>query len=32
MGILMSYFVPAICYGYIVYYGLKGHEVREADA
>ena len=32
MGILMSFFVPAICYGYIVYYGLKGHEVRNADA
>ena len=32
MGILMSFFVPAICYGYVVYYGLKGHEVRNADA
>ena len=32
MGILMSFFVPAICYGYIVYYGLKGHEVRNANA
>ena len=32
MGILMSFFVPAICYGYIVYYGLKGHEVRNAGA
>jgi FHS family L-fucose permease-like MFS transporter len=31
MGILMSFFVPAICYGYIVYYGLKGHEVRNAE-
>ncbi|MGH8178266.1 MAG: sugar MFS transporter, partial [Steroidobacter sp.] len=31
MGILMSFFVPAICYGYIVYYGLKGHEVHSAD-
>ena len=32
MGILMSFFVPAICYGYIVYYGLKGSEVRNANA
>lgn len=31
MGILTSFFVPAICYGYIVYYGLKGCEVRESD-
>jgi FHS family L-fucose permease-like MFS transporter len=28
MGILMSFFVPAICYAYIVYYGAKGSEVR----
>jgi FHS family L-fucose permease-like MFS transporter len=28
MGVLMSFFVPVICYAYIVYYGLKGHEVR----
>lgn len=27
-GIGPSYIVPAICYAYIVYYGLKGHEVR----
>jgi MFS transporter, FHS family, L-fucose permease len=32
MGILTSFFVPAICYGYIVYYGLRGSEVRSADA
>lgn len=32
MGILMSFFVPAICYAYIVYYGLKGHEIRNASA
>jgi FHS family L-fucose permease-like MFS transporter len=31
IGILTSFFVPAICYGYIVYYGLKGHEVRNAE-
>lgn len=30
-GILLSFFVPAICYCYIVYYGLKGHEVRDAQ-
>jgi FHS family L-fucose permease-like MFS transporter len=30
IGILLSFFVPAVCYGYIVYYGLKGHEVRSA--
>jgi FHS family L-fucose permease-like MFS transporter len=28
IGILLSFFVPAVCYGYIVYYGLKGHEMR----
>jgi FHS family L-fucose permease-like MFS transporter len=32
MGVLMSFFVPAVCYSYIVYYGLKGHEVRDAAA
>jgi MFS transporter, FHS family, L-fucose permease len=32
MGILMSFFVPAICYAYIVYYGVKGSEVRVEDA
>jgi MFS transporter, FHS family, L-fucose permease len=31
MGILTSFFVPAICYAYIVYYGLKGHEVRNGS-
>ena len=28
MGILLSFFIPAICYAYIVYYGVKGHEVH----
>jgi FHS family L-fucose permease-like MFS transporter len=28
MGLLTSFFVPAICYAYIVFYGLKGHVVR----
>ena len=28
MGLLTSFFVPAICYAYIVFYGLKGHIVR----
>jgi len=28
MGLLASFFVPAICYAYIVFYGLKGHIVR----
>jgi MFS transporter, FHS family, L-fucose permease len=32
MGILTSFFVPAICYGYIVYYGLKGSEIRADEA
>lgn len=32
MGLLPSFFVPAICYAYIVYYGLKGHEVRSETA
>ena len=27
-GLLASFFVPAICYAYIVFYGLKGHVVR----
>jgi FHS family L-fucose permease-like MFS transporter len=30
IGVLPSFFVPAICYAYIIYYGLKGHQVREA--
>jgi FHS family L-fucose permease-like MFS transporter len=30
MGLLPSYFVPALCYAYIVYYGLKGHIIRAA--
>src|SRR5512138_88624 len=25
MGILVSFFVPALCYAYIVFYGLKGY-------
>jgi FHS family L-fucose permease-like MFS transporter len=28
MGLLTSFFVPAICYAYIVFYGLRGHIVR----
>ncbi|WP_116810761.1 sugar MFS transporter [Steroidobacter cummioxidans] len=28
IGLLSSFFVPAICYAYIVFYGLKGHIVR----
>lgn len=28
IGLLVSFFVPAICYAYIVFYGLKGHIVR----
>ena len=32
MGILESFFVPAICYAYIVYYGFKGYEVKHAAA
>jgi FHS family L-fucose permease-like MFS transporter len=28
MGLLTSFFVPAICYAYIVFYGLKGYVVR----
>jgi MFS transporter, FHS family, L-fucose permease len=34
IGLLSSFFVPAICYAYIVFYGLKGHvvrSVRDAD-
>jgi FHS family L-fucose permease-like MFS transporter len=29
IGITLALFVPAVCYGYIVYYGLFGHVVRE---
>ena len=32
LGIALSFFVPAICYLYIVYYGVKGHEEREQQA
>jgi FHS family L-fucose permease-like MFS transporter len=28
IGLLASFFVPVICYAYIVFYGLKGHIVR----
>ncbi|GFE81670.1 MFS transporter [Steroidobacter agaridevorans] len=28
IGLLASFFVPAVCYAYIVFYGLKGHIVR----
>lgn len=28
ISLLASFFVPAICYAYIVFYGLKGHIVR----
>jgi FHS family L-fucose permease-like MFS transporter len=29
IGIALSFFVPALCYAYIVYFGVKGHEVRQ---
>lgn len=32
MGILVSFFVPALCYAYIVFYGLKGYEVKRRAA
>jgi FHS family L-fucose permease-like MFS transporter len=32
MGILVSFFVPALCYAYIVFYGLKGCEVKTRAA
>ena len=28
MGLLPSFFVPVLCYAYIVFYGIKGHVVR----
>ncbi|HEY5809191.1 MAG TPA: sugar MFS transporter [Povalibacter sp.] len=31
IGILQSFFVPAICYAYIVYYGLKGYVVKTSN-
>jgi FHS family L-fucose permease-like MFS transporter len=30
MGILHSFFVPVVCYLYIVFYGLRGHRVATA--
>jgi FHS family L-fucose permease-like MFS transporter len=27
IGVHHSFYVPAICYAYIVYYGLKGSEI-----
>jgi MFS transporter, FHS family, L-fucose permease len=30
IGILLSFMVPAVCYLYIVHYGLKGHIARAA--
>ena len=29
IGVLSAFFVPAICYAYIVYYGLAGHRIVE---
>ena len=31
IGILQSFFVPALCYAYIVYYGLKGYVVKTSN-
>ncbi|HEU4487064.1 MAG TPA: sugar MFS transporter [Povalibacter sp.] len=31
IGILHSFFVPAICYAYIVYYGIKGYVVKTSN-
>ena len=31
IGILLSFFVPALCYAYIVFYGLKGYVVKTAN-
>jgi MFS transporter, FHS family, L-fucose permease len=28
IGLLSSFFVPAVCYGYIVYYGVMGHRIK----
>jgi FHS family L-fucose permease-like MFS transporter len=28
IGIRLAYFIPVLCYAYIVFYGLKGHVVR----
>jgi FHS family L-fucose permease-like MFS transporter len=28
IGLLSSFFVPVICYAYIVFYGVRGHVVR----
>jgi FHS family L-fucose permease-like MFS transporter len=30
IGIRLAFFVPAVCYAYIVHYGLSGHVVRTA--
>jgi MFS transporter, FHS family, L-fucose permease len=32
LGLLPSFFVPALCYCWIVYYGLRGHRVRPATS
>jgi len=32
IGILLSFFVPAFCYAYIVFYGLKGYVVKTANS
>jgi MFS transporter, FHS family, L-fucose permease len=31
-GLANSFFVPAICYAYIVYYGLRGHRIVGSSA
>ncbi len=31
IGILLSFFIPALCYAYIVFYGLKGYVVKSAN-
>ena len=28
MGLMLSFIVPALCYVYIVYFGLKGHKIQ----
>jgi FHS family L-fucose permease-like MFS transporter len=31
IGILLSFFVPALCYAYIVFYGVKGYVVKTSN-
>lgn len=32
LGIQLAFFLPVLCYGYILFYGLKGSQVKQASS